>query len=231
MRCACVLRPQVSGHREPGLALQGGECQLRAQVCDGVSRGRRRHLQCGPSPGEQHHLQNVSVPVHALPMLGSSQQQASTVCHANITTHVAKHASLERTSCQSMPANLVWPHVILISNAHLSCKKHQGVMETALPVQAPDAVGYALAAMDATGAAVVQGHCAMRNVNDGVLPGDSSCPWVNSRAAWWPLSEPSETGDLGHAVGGYVPAICHAFFLLPIADLQLLIAYSAEPRK
>ena len=43
-------------------------------------------------------------------------------------------------------------------------------------VQDPDAVGYALAAMDATGAAVVQGHCAVRNVHDGILPGEPSCP-------------------------------------------------------
>ena len=35
----------------------------------------------------------------------------------------------------------------------------------------PDALGHALAAMDATGAQVVQGHCAIRNVDDAFLPG------------------------------------------------------------
>ena len=42
--------------------------------------------------------------------------------------------------------------------------------------QAPDAVGYALAAMDATGAAVVQGHCAVRNVHDSLLTGQPLMP-------------------------------------------------------
>ena len=35
----------------------------------------------------------------------------------------------------------------------------------------PDAVGYALATMDRTSCKVVQGHCAIRNVDEGFLPG------------------------------------------------------------
>ena len=35
----------------------------------------------------------------------------------------------------------------------------------------PDAVGYALATMDRTNCKIVQGHCAIRNVDEGFLPG------------------------------------------------------------
>ena len=35
----------------------------------------------------------------------------------------------------------------------------------------PDAVGYALATMDRTDCKIVQGHCAIRNVHEGFLPG------------------------------------------------------------
>ena len=67
----------------------------------------------------------------------------------------------------------------LVQDPHLGAPRQcLADADETFSVQAPDAVGYALAAMEAAGAAVVQGHCAVRNVHAGLLPGGLAAPYM-----------------------------------------------------
>ncbi len=90
-----------------------------------------------------------------------------------------------------------------VCGCHVDCLSISADIATALHVQAPDAVGYALAAMDATGAAVVQGHCAIRNVNDDVLSGNVSWPVCHGAHGSMATLSSSETVGMYRAAGGH----------------------------